>query len=182
MYEEIERLLLERDDEDARLRLVQLLNPLIISSIKRYCPLWRQYDDLLQDGIVVVLECVDMYDPERGYFLGFVKSYLKFYFLKTFKYLLMDEEHISSVEEETWEEFVSDDEDMEQMLLREEFSGEIKEALALLTKRQREVVVMYYFLDMSLIDIATSLGIKRWTVINTKRRSMEILRRFFDVN
>ncbi len=184
MYENIERLLTSaRDgDEDAKLELVQALNPLIISSIKRYCPIWREYGDLLQDGVVVVLECVDMYDSSKGYFLGFVKSYLKFYFLETFKYLLKGEEQISSVEEEVWEDFVSDDEDMEQILLNREFSTELKKAMGLLTNRQREVVMMYYFMEMSLGDIAVALDIKRWTVINTKRRSMEILRRFFDVN
>ncbi|CDZ74469.1 putative RNA polymerase sigma factor [Peptoniphilus sp. ING2-D1G] len=183
MYEKIEKLFssAREGDDDAKLELLEILNPLIISSIKRYCPLWREYGDLLQDGIVVVLKCIDLYDSSKGYFLAFVKSYLKFYFLETFRYLLRLEQ-VSSTDDEGLGDFLSDDYDMEQSLLGREFSLELKRALMLLTKRQREVVLMYYFLDMSLSDIAASLDIKRWTVINTKRRGMEILRRFFDVN
>ncbi len=183
MYEKIEKLLssAREGDDDAKLELLEILNPLIISSIKRYCPLWREYGDLLQDGIVVVLKCIDLYDSSKGYFLAFVKSYLKFYFLETFRYLLRLEQ-VSSTDDEGLGDFLSDDYDMEQSLLGREFSLELNRALMLLTKRQREVVLMYYFLDMSLSDIAASLDIKRWTVINTKRRGMEILRRFFDVN
>ncbi|WP_138160526.1 sigma-70 family RNA polymerase sigma factor [Peptoniphilus catoniae] len=165
-------------DNEARLDLLNALTPLIASSIKSYCPIWQEYEDLFQDGVLLVLECLEIYNPSKGRFLNFVKNYLRFYFLDTFKYLIVGEYFEDIDGKEDFANFLRDTANVEEEVLSRMDSDDLKRALGLLTKRQRDVIVMYYFLDMRLDRIGEALDIKRWTVVNTKRRAIEILRGF----
>lgn len=73
-------------DGSAKVDLINMLEPLIISSIKKYCPLPKEYEDLHSDCVLVILWCLENFDGKRS-FLKYVKSYLKYYLLDTFKYL-----------------------------------------------------------------------------------------------
>lgn len=53
---------------------------------------------------------------------------------------------------------------------------ELYSAMTMLTKRQRDVLILYYFKGKSHNEIADLLGIKARTVINTKTRAIVILR------
>lgn len=167
-------------DEDAKVVLVSKLNPLVKSSIKKYCPLWDYYEDLYQDGVLIILECLNIHEKEKGTYLNFVKNYLRFYYLNTFKYLLKDEKgkvyFENSDEESDLISFLEDDFNLEESILNLELSLEIRLALNRLTKRQRQVVILFYYYEFSLEKIGNILGISKWTVINTKRRAMEILK------
>lgn len=164
-------------DQDAKLALVQALNPLIISSIKRYCPLWKYYEDLLQDGIVILLQAIKDHNPDKGRFLNYVKLYLKYYYLDTFKYLIeKDRETALDHEDLDLLNILEDSSNIEEEFLSKARSQSLLKALSCLSKRQRQVLLLYYYKNMSLEQIANYLGIKRWTVVNTKRRGIEILR------
>ena len=57
---------------------------------------------------------------------------------------------------------------------------DVRRALAHLTARQREVVVLRYFLDLSVDDIATQLGIAGGTVKTTLHRARAALAAVLD--
>lgn len=164
-------------NQDAKERLVLALDPLLKSSIKKYCPIYNEFEDLYQDGQLIILECIDLYDPTKARFLAFVKNYLRYYYLDTFKYLLKeDESTLDSGEDLDIFDFLEDDVDLELDLIEKISYLNLKKNIKALSARQRQVINMFYFLDMSLNDIAKELNVKRWTVINTKRRALEILR------
>jgi RNA polymerase sigma-70 factor (sigma-E family) len=62
-------------------------------------------------------------------------------------------------------------------VLRQEHRARVLDALAILPTRQREVLVLRYYLDLSEADIATTLGISRGAVKSHASRAAEALRR-----
>src|SRR5699024_6072888 len=66
--------------------IIEDLHPLIINSIKRYYYKPDLFDDLIQDGRLLILECIKTYDESKGiYFLAYVKSKLKYLYLNKHK-------------------------------------------------------------------------------------------------
>lgn len=179
-YKEIDDLyvLAKADDENAKVLLLKRLDPLIKSSIKKYCPMWNFYDDLYNDGIVIILELIVSFNSSKGSFLNYVKNYLKYFYLDTFKYLVKDERNIGSLDDETVKifEFLESDFNLEESILCSDEVLKLRSAFSVLTKRQRDVLIMFYFYNMSISDIANKLRIKYRTVVNTKTRAIEILR------
>jgi RNA polymerase sigma factor (sigma-70 family) len=163
-------------DGMGKLKVIEMLNPLIIASIKRYCPIMREFDDLYSDGVEIVLRLIETYDGKRS-FLKYAKSYLKYHYLKTFTYLLEVEEDIHEDEENKIFETIASCDNIEEDFLDKEEEGVLKEAIDRLTDRQRQVIVLYYYERLGLSEIATYLGISKWTVVNLKRNAVENLKK-----
>jgi RNA polymerase sporulation-specific sigma factor len=68
---------------------------------------------------------------------------------------------------------VSEDKEALDLILDEEDNKYLLEALDRLTDRQREVIILYYFENMKIEDIASRLGVTYRTVVNTKTRALE---------
>lgn len=168
-------------DEDAKKKLVGYLQPLIKASIKRYCPIYEEFEDLYSDGVIIVLECLETFDGKRS-FLKYVKSYLKFYYFETFRYLKKHQcvNPVVKNDESEKDEIINlieDDFILEDDFLEREQLNILSSALGLLTDRQREILNLYYFENLSLSEISEYLGISRWTVVNLKRNAISNLRR-----
>lgn len=55
-----------KGDKERTVDLLESLEPLIISSIRKYYYRPNEFEDLMQDGRVKVLECLEDFDPTRG--------------------------------------------------------------------------------------------------------------------
>lgn len=184
-YEELDELiyLAKNNQEMAKVRLIEKLSPLIKSSIKKYCPIYLHYEDLYQDGIVIILECLELYDEEKANFLAMAKSYLKYHYIETLKYLKNIEKDISKTEEEEdIVNLISSEENIEEEFIFYEEVEFLKKKLEILTLRQRDILLMYYYEKLSHKEIAQKLNISKWTVVNTKRRALEKLKEVYNVD
>lgn len=170
---DINQLIKNSKDEQTRLQLVEALNPLIISSIRKYCPIKEEFEDLMQDGKMIVLECIETYQEEKGHFLNYVKNYLKYYYLDTLKYLVKYESKNTLFE---MDEEIEDENNIEETIENKELGKELYSAIKELTERQRTILIMYYVENKTHAEIAEKLNIKIRTVINTKTRAIEIIR------
>lgn len=169
-------------DEVSKVELIERLSPLIKYSIKKYCPIYKHYEDLYQDGVLIILECLKLHDDSKANFQTMVKSYLKYHYIETLKYIKNTEKDISKSK---------DDEDIVNSLssninIEEDFEklselSYLKKILKSLTYKQRRIIIMYYYKDMTHKEIAKKLKISVWTVINTKRRAIEILKEEYNV-
>ena len=183
MYEELDKALLKAKsgDVDSKEQILNELYPLIIASIKRYYNRIFDFDDLLQEGRIVILECINNFDETKGvYFLGYVKTMLKYYFLDKHKIKLMlslNEKVGSDNEEELVDLLESDVEDASEVLVRLEENNQLLQALSSLTIRQREIVIDYYYEGLTIDQIAEKFGIKYRTVVNTKIVALEKMKR-----
>ncbi|MCI5642791.1 MAG: sigma-70 family RNA polymerase sigma factor [Peptoniphilus sp.] len=168
-------------EERSKVKVLDMLEPLIRSSIKSYCPVFSEFEDLYSDGRAVVLSCIEDFDNKRS-FLKYVKSSLKYYYLNTYKYLLNVNSDVHEVatddEEDSLNIFNSIDAgvDIEGDFLERERLGILKKAIDSLTPRQETVIRLFFYERLGLSDIANFLGISKWTVVNLKRNAIENMR------
>lgn len=184
MYEELNEALLKArvGDIESKEQILNELYPLIISSIKKYYNRFFDFDDLLQEGRVVILECIDNYDESKEvYFLGYVKTMLKYYYLDKHKVKLMlslnEKVSVNEDEEEFVDLLVSDVDDALEVLVKLEENKMIAQALSSLTIRQREIVIDYYYEGLTIDQIAEKFGIAYRTVVNTKTVALGKMRK-----
>ena len=182
-YEDFDRVLRSAlvGEKRARAKILSMLDPLIRSSIKRYCPVYSEFDDLYSDGRYMVLECLEDFDGKRS-FLKYVKSSLKYFYLNTYKYLTKVEKDLrdEDLDEEGMSIFYSLDAgvDIESDFVEAERLGILKEAIDSLTPRQGMVVRLFYYERLGLSEIADFLGISKRTVVNLKVNAIVNLRKF----
>lgn len=183
-YEDFNRVLKSAlvGEERAKAKIISMLEPLIRSSIKRYCPVYSEFDDLYSDGRYIVLFCLEHYDNKRS-FLKFVKDYLKYTYLDTYKYL-------TNLEKDVHDDNFDDEDDLsifdsldagvdiESDFVESERLGILKDAIDSLTPRQETVVRLFFYERMGLSEIADFLGISKWTVVSLKKAAISNMRKY----
>lgn len=182
MYEEWEKLLkrAKQGQKDTKEEILNRLRPLIISSIKRYYNRREDYEELIQEGDLCILECIESFNTDKKvYFLGYVKLQLRYLYLNKHK----EKEHFSlniMVGDEKGEEFIntipSDDITGPEDMIKLETHDKLKKALKRLTARQRQVVLSFYGHKKSITAISKDLGVSYRTIVNTKTKAIEKLK------
>lgn len=186
MYEEINQLIKDskKGDMKSKEMLLESLNPLIIKSIRQNYNKPQEYEDLIQDGRVIVLECLDSYDESKGtYFLGYLKHMLKYYYLDKNKgriFMSLNEKIGHDEEEEVIDMLESHDYNALDRLIRLESSKEVLAALFKITDRQGHIVRDFYFAEMKIPEIAQKYNISYRTVVNTRAAAIKNLRKLMD--
>ncbi len=185
MYSELNGLLIraKEGDRNSKEEIVNRLQGLIIKSIQRYYNKMDEYEDLIQEGNLVILEAIDDYDSSRGvYFLGYVKSLLKYAYLNKYKirHHISLNTKLADKDCELIDLLESDDVVPLEKIIKFEEHTIIYDALSILTDRQRQIVVLFYMEELSIGDIAKRLNISYRTVINTKVRALEKMRKYID--
>ena len=76
MYSELNGLLIraKEGDRNSKEEIVNRLQGLIIKSIQRYYNKMDEYEDLIQEGNLVILEAIDDYDSSRVKYLAYLVS------------------------------------------------------------------------------------------------------------
>lgn len=166
-------------DSHAVDEIMERLQPLVKASIRRYYNKINEYDDLLQDGNIKILESIYSYEEDKGiYFLGYIKMNLKFLYLDKHKIKIHDSLNQTSVDGETEQIdlLVSQDLNILDQIIEKDLGKELKQSLKKLPERQRQVVFLYYFEKMSIQEIGEKLGISYRTVVNTKANGLKNMR------
>ena len=183
MYEELNDLLAEAKlgDDKSKKRILESLYPLIISSIRRYYNKSNEYEDLIQGGREVILYCINNFDETKGaHFLGYVKTRLRYFYLNKHNEKLtisLNAKVGEDKEEEIVDLLKSDIENPLESLLRLEEKTILQDALSTLTARQREIIIDFYYENLTLGEISKKLGISYRTVVNTKTVALNKLRK-----
>lgn len=186
MYQEINKLIRDskKGDMKSKERLLERLNPLIIKSIKQYYNKQKDYEDLLQEGRVIVLECLSTYDESKGtYFLGYLKHMLKYHYLDKNKekiFMSLNEKIGEDEDEEIIDMLESHDYNALDRLIRLEDTKEVRDSLLELTDRQLSIVLDCYFREMKIPEIAKKYNISYRTVVNTRAAAIKNLRKLIN--
>lgn len=168
----------KQGDMEAKEEIVSSLQPLVLSSIKRYYFKRNEFEDLVQDGNIKILECIEDFQPEKGvFFLGYVKTMLRYMYLDKHKKKTSTSLNVKVGQGETEiiDLLVSDEKDILESILDTEEIKELEKVLETLTDRQKEIIILFYMEKMSIGDIGEKLGISYRTVVNTKTRALEKL-------
>lgn len=168
-------------DEFAKGELVEVFKPLIISSIKKYYFNGREFEDSLQEGYEVILKGIDKFDQSRGVkFPGYIQTILRFHYLEKLKkqHNILSLDHpIGEKENMTLLDTLEDPVDIEEDYIEKERRSWVYDSFSILTDRQRQVIVLFYIDNLSIKEIADTLGITYRTVVNTKVKAIEKLRK-----
>lgn len=159
--------------------VVKRLQPLLVASIRRYYNKKDQYQDLMQDGNLTILESIREYDSKKGvYFLGFVKSKIKYLYLNKHreKYCSSLNEKVGDGDLEIIDLLEEEEVDFLGGLIQEEDRRQLARALEGLTKRQGQIIDLFYQEKMTLGEIADRLGISYRTVVNLRVNALAKLR------
>ena len=183
MYKEWDSLIIlaKEGDKPAKEEILKKLLPLIISSIKHYYNRRDLYEELIQEGNLCILEAIESFQRDKNvYFLGYVKLQLKYLYLNKNKektYLSLNTKIGEKKEYEILDTLKSESLEPLEEILEEGLKTQVNSCLKHLSKRQRDVVVLFYVNRLSISEIAERLGVSYRTIVNTKTRAIEILRR-----
>ena len=175
----IEKIIEEKDISNSHL-VVEAYKPLLISSIKKYYNKSYQFEELMQEGILEIIESIKDFDNSRNIpFSGYLKRRIYYFYLgkNHIKENLSLDINIGEEKEITLGDLIEDNMNIEEDYLKKENSIEIKKALEKLTKRQREIIEDFYFHKKSIGEIAIEKNIKYRTVVNTKTTALEKLKK-----
>lgn len=166
-------------DRSAVAEIIEKLQPLVKASIRRYYNKINEYEDLLQDGNIKILESIHSYEKSQGvHFLGYIKMNLKFLYLDKHKIKIHDSlnKTIGDSEIEEIDLLPSQDLNILDGVIEKEISETLGQLLGNLPERQKQVILLYYFEKMSIKEIGEKLGISYRTVVNTKTNGIKNMR------
>lgn len=171
----------QKSDPKYREEAANYFKPFIVNSVRRYCYVPSEFDDLVQDGILILFQCMDTYDDKRGVpFAAYVNSYLRFYYLKTYRYL---NQQTLSLDQDGEEgkiyEVIDSGVDIEKEYFKKFDVEFLNFVMKNLSKREREIIYLCYYENKKLKDVAAQLGIATRTATNLKFRAMCKLRDYF---
>ena len=161
--------------------ILEDLHPLIITSIKRYYYKTDLFDDLIQDGRLLILECIKNYDESKGvYFLGYVKSKLKYLYLNKHKekreLLILNKKGNNNEDDDFIDLLESGDNSILDQIIELEEGKTLRQAILKLPKRQRQVIISYFYQGLSIKEISDKYNIAYRTVVNVKAAALKKLR------
>lgn len=159
--------------------LLNRLTPLIKFSIKKYYYIYRDFEDLVQDGYVKILDLLASYDLDSNiYFETYVKINLRYMYLDMNK-KKTEELILNGKNEDSYElvDLLQADFDLEELVI----TGLDLKAIDfdLLTPRERDIIDLAYYKWKSMVKIKDELGISYRTVVNIKANALVKLRKAF---
>lgn len=183
MYSELNELLLKAKDGDidSKEEILKRLQGLIFKSIQKYYNNRFEYEDLIQEGNLVVLQAIEDFDNSKGvYFLGYVKTMLKYAYLNKHRIKHHPSLNITLGDDNgEWIDLLESDNLVPlDRIIKLEVHTILHDALSILTDRQRQIVLAYYMERLSIGDIAKRLDISYRTVINTKVRALKKMKEY----
>ncbi|NLL81850.1 MAG: sigma-70 family RNA polymerase sigma factor [Tissierellia bacterium] len=185
MYHEFNKRLekAKKGDSKAVEQILNDLHPLIISSIKRYYYRLDLFDDLIQDGRIVIIECINNYDEAKGvFFLGYVKTMLRYTYLNKHRdrsNLSLNEKIGNDEEDELIDLLESKEESAIEKIIKFDENQALRQAIIELPMRQRQVIISYFYEELTISQIAKKYNIAYRTVVNVKTGALKNLKGIF---
>jgi len=183
-YEEFEAIFFKAQEGDSKSKLDYLnqIEGLIINSIRKYYPKYKDYEDLLQDGKVYALELLNLYESNNSSPpLGFIKTYLRYFYLDKYKHktelLTLDQTQTDSEDNKTLKDIIPDPGmDPSEIAISGEMANKFLDAIDSLPFDQKDLIYRYFFENQSAKFIAQKYKITLRTFYYKKEKSIENLR------
>lgn len=169
--------------QEARRLLIERHLPLVRTIARRYLHRGESFDDLVQVGAVGLIKAVDRFDPARGVTLG---AYAAPTIAGEIQRHLRDRATLIRIPRDAGDEATAArfplpleaaggsraDDAAEQGLARSEDRALVARGLRALPPREREVVQLRYYGDLTQRGIAAELGISQVHVSRLLRESL----------
>ena len=156
-----------------REKIIEDFSPLIKASIKKYFANYISYEDAYQDGVVKILELLESYKGGGKVSLEcYLKYQLKFFYMQKFFKRKKETEKTytkiyQSKDDETieiLELIVDENADTQKEIEKSEINKKVREIVATLPQKQREVIEYKFYENLKNREIAEKMKIKEDTV------------------
>jgi RNA polymerase sporulation-specific sigma factor len=172
-------------DTEAKKEMLEKLKPLVMSSIRKYYFGNDNFEDVLQDGYLAVLEGLEDFDESREVpFLGYIRSKLRFFYMdngrksKKNEWISLDQPVEDPEGNVALIDLLADTEsDVEEIIEQKETARRIQLVLDTLTEKQRRIIKLHYEEGLSMKKISECLGVHYQTVFKTKTAAMKKIRK-----
>ena len=174
-------------DPEARQRLIELHLPLVRALARRFAARGEQFDDLAQVGAIGLIKAIDRYDPARGasltaYAVPTIVGEIRRHLRDSTQPLRLprrngEERVVVHAVELDADAPMSRDMGAERGLELGEERVLIEAGLRALPRRQRRIVALHYFANLSQRGIANELGLSQVHVSRLLQDSLGKLRR-----
>lgn len=169
----------DEDDRSARARAIEQNLPLVHALARRFARSGEQTEEFVQAGSIGLIKAVDRFDVERGRDLGAYAVPTIVGELRRHQSRRVEPSAagvpsiaLTTLHEERVEATVAETE-----LRRSETRAVLRVAFRSLTRREREVVVLRFYRDLTQQRIAGELGLSQAQVSRILAEALEKLRR-----
>ena len=164
--------------KEAAEELLSRFKPLIFATIKRHYT-GSDWEDMLQSAKLSLLEGIKAYDAQKGIpFPAYIKNKLNFdiYNLCRKNRNILSYQITVNNEEQDPLNWLEDERiDIQKQLIRKEEITSLHTALTKLEHKHREVIVLHFFKNVTLKEIAKEMNISYKTAQRYKARGLERL-------
>lgn len=152
--------------------LLQKLNPLIYKNIYMYwTPGNPLTEDLAQEGYALVLESLKSYDEKYNvHFLQYVKIKIIYFYKNYYRKIKTQKDEMNMPEN-----IAGDIKDTLDRLIDAEEADEMLAKLKKLNENEQKIIYLYYYEQIPLTKIASSLNIPYRTALGRKQTALKKL-------
>lgn len=173
-------------DRECELALIKAFRPLLISLSYKYCFNKYEREDYVNEGILVILKCIESYDEELGVpFAGYLKKELFYNYVaraKKHRNLSSLDATLPNGNSNLLEMLADDTVAIEVDFVHREDLKALFAYLPLLRARRRWIIEEHYFRKQSLIAISVKIGVTSNSLVKLHRRAIQDLRTHFGLN
>lgn len=169
-----------KTDIDGKLTILKNFEPLIKKCFKMYVKDFNYFDDVMQEGYITILKCIDLYDlNSKTEFPGYVKMAV----INNIRHFSRELKNEISLDDEINEvggtllDILESDVNIEGDKIHYDEIMSMHRCLKKLTQKQREIIEGYYFKGLSLQDICANRRCHYNAIVRLKKRALETLRK-----
>ena len=139
----------------------------------------HEAEDITSDVFVKVMQSYEQYNSEKAMLSTWIYTIAANTIRDHFRRLSVRSRHSYDMEEETLEALAYEEDSCLDGLFREETLNLLADALQTLTERERIIVIMHYYKNISHKEIADRLALSHANVRFINHRALEKIRDYF---
>lgn len=155
-------------------QIIDSYMPLLISMARKFPSF--DYDENIDETRMILIECIPTYDDSKGTFGNFLKNQVRYHYLDRNKGKIIQSLDDFDQDGNPIVDTISDDYDFESAIVEKEKYKDLYLAISKLSEKDREIIRLKYWEDLSNKEIGDILNISAKTVSNRQSLSLKKLK------
>lgn len=158
--------------------LLKKLNPLLFKNIYMYWNFGSPIEaDLLHEGYLLILESLNNFDKNRNvHFLQYAKINAKYFYKNYYK---KNKTHAISLSITEFYKIADNSLNTLESAIKKEEYEQLIANINKLNEKEKQVIYLYYYKDLSLSEISKKLNVPYRTLLGRKKTALKKLKKFF---
>ena len=153
--------------------------PLLVSMARKFPSF--DYDEDIDQTRMILVECIPSYDESKGTFGNFLKNQLRYHYLDRAKKQNPQSLYDFDQNGDPIVDTITDDHDFESVIIEKEKYKDLYLAISKLSEKDREIIRLKYWEDLSNKEIGDILNVSAKTVSNRHSLSLKKLKDLMEI-